>query len=86
MDTNTAFGLQARVQAYDLLGLAWAMSGCFEVKVGDETFRYCHWQCCARYLNDMRDRAFPLLDPYTESSVIDYATKCEETLRAFAIE
>eukprot|EP00972_Heterocapsa_arctica_P005763 851768-Heterocapsa_arctica.AAC.1 len=30
------------------------MAGCFEVKLGDETFRY--WQCCTRYLNDIRDR------------------------------
>eukprot|EP00972_Heterocapsa_arctica_P011519 1688910-Heterocapsa_arctica.AAC.1 len=34
----------------------------------------------------MRDRAFPLLDRFTEASVVDYATRCEETLRAFAIE
>jgi len=86
LDDSPAARIMACLQQYHILGVAWAMGGCFEVIVDSVSCRYCHWQDSQRYVDDLRNRVLPLLDKHTEDSVTEYLFRTEEAIRGYAIE
>jgi hypothetical protein len=79
--------LRHRLYQLQIMANAWSIVGCREITVaaGSPTI-YCHWQDACKYVQEMRDRTEHLCGSFDESSIVSYFTRCEETIRAAAIE
>ena len=78
--------LRRRLSQYELIGNTWGLTGCVGVTCEGKTIKYCHWQLAGQHINSLRMRTEHLLDKFTEDSVVQYLTTCEEHIRGYAIE
>ena len=68
----------------EVLANTWGMAGCYQV-VGRQGIM-CHWQEAVKYYRTLRDRTEPLLDTYSEDSVVEYLLSVEETFRGHVLD
>ena len=68
----------------EVLANTWGMAGCYVV-IG-RTALMCHWQEAVKYYRTLRDRTEPLLDVYSEESVVEYLISVEESFRGHVLD
>ena len=71
---------------YDILALAWAIAGNFEVMHEGVKTDMANWQQTRKYVRTLREKTELLMDTFDEQSVVRYLLSVEEQLRGFAVE
>ena len=61
----------------EVLANTWGKAGCYQA-IGRQCIM-CHWQEAVKYYRALRDRTEPLLETYSEDSVVEYLLSVEET-------
>ena len=84
-DVKDPHKLRNVLMKYTVLGNTWGMGGCFRVSENSPTL-YCHWQEATKYVRHLHTMTLPLLDQYTEDSVVSYLTTVEELWRGEMLE
>eukprot|EP00435_Cladocopium_sp_Y103_P070344 s48_g35.t1 len=69
-----------------ILGLGWAVAGCFDVSFGGKQVKFCHWQHVCTYISNLEEKAWSALSKTPEDAVLTYILETEEKIRATAIE
>lgn len=67
------------------MGRSWMLRSDLPVG-GTDKVLYCHWQNAMSHYRLLREKSEPLLDRFTEHSVLRYMLTCEEQLRGAAID
>ena len=71
---------------YNVLALAWAIAGNFEVTYEGSKCDFASWQQTHRYVRTLREKTELLMDHHSEESVVRYLLSVEEQIRGFAVE
>ena len=71
---------------YNVLALAWAIAGNFEVTYEGSKCDFASWQQTHRYIRTLREKTELLMDHHSEESVVRYLLSVEEQIRGFAVE
>ena len=84
-DTDVGFVLHF-IDRLELLSNTWALSGIHKVTVGTNEVIFAYWPDCQDYVWKFRAECGNLLGKFSETSIVNYATKIEEAFRLKAIE
>lgn len=78
--------LRTYFACFRILGLGWAVAGCFDVPYEGKQVKFCHWQHVCAYISHLETKAWAALDKAPEEIVLNYILETEEKIRATAIE
>ena len=78
--------LRTYFSCFRILGLGWAVAGCFDVSFGGKQVKFCHWQQVCTYISNLEEKAWSALSKAPEDVVLTYILETEEKIRATAIE
>lgn len=78
--------LRTYFACFRILGLGWAVAGCFDVPYEGKQVKFCHWQHVCAYISHLETKAWAALDKAPEEIVLNYILETEEKIRAIAIE
>ena len=71
---------------YNVLAMAWAIAGNYEVMFEGNKTDMASWQQTLRYVRTLREKTEMLMDNYDEESVVRFLLSVEEQIRGFAVE
>ena len=74
------------LELLEVLANTWGITGAFKVPYEGKDIYYVYWPDACEYVWQIQSGASPLLQTYTESSVLAYATSVEEAFRIKAID
>lgn len=71
---------------YNVLAMAWAIAGNYEVTYEGAKTDMASWQQTQRYVRTLREKTELLLDNFDEESVVRFLLSVEEQIRGYAVE
>eukprot|EP00435_Cladocopium_sp_Y103_P072531 s1255_g40.t1 len=78
--------LRTYFSCFRVLGLGWAVAGCFDVQFEGKQVKFCHWQHVCTYISYLEAKAWAALEKAPEEAALAYILETEEKIRAVAIE
>ena len=85
-DDQSSLRIKHIMRKYEVLALAWALAGNFEVTYQAEQVDMASWQQTQTYVRVLREKSEHLLDSHQEESITRYILSVEEQLRGFAVQ